>query len=119
MKVKKGEYRISTHDGWKIEEGSYVSCYPFLIHRQKDETQRRTWKLSHQATGYAIKRDILLKEAKSLAEALKDYPLFLVPTIETFNLQRDILKEKNPQHIAHSTAAERGNKSNQHQRSKP
>lgn len=97
MKVKKGEYRISTHDGWKIEEGSYVSCYPFLIHRQKDETQKRTWKLSHQATGYAIKRDILLKEAKSLAEALKDYPLFLVPTIETFNLQRDILKEKNPQ----------------------
>lgn len=97
MKVKKGEYRISTHDGWMIEEGSYISCYPFLIHRQKDETRKRTWKLSHQATGYAIKRDILLKEAKSLAEALKGYPLFLVPTIETFYLQRDILKEKNPQ----------------------
>ena len=99
MKVKKGEYRISTHDGWKTEEGSYISCYPFLIHRQKDERQRRTWKLSHQATGYAIKQDILLKEAKALAEALKQYPLFLVPTIETFNLQKNILMEKNPQQL--------------------
>lgn len=97
MKIKKGEYRIATSEGWKEEEGSYIKFFPFLIHRKKYE---KTWILSHMATGYAIKKDLSLEKAKSLLEALKGYPLFLVPTVETFLMQKKIMEQKYPKHFS-------------------
>jgi hypothetical protein len=93
MRIKKGKYRVAYSDGWKSEKGSYCHCYPFIIHRQADE---KFWKVSHMATGYNIKRGLSLKLAKELVTRIKDYPIFLMPTIETWNQQMAWMKENKP-----------------------
>ena len=93
MKIKKGEFRVATEKGFVYREGSYATCYPFYIHRDLDEN---LWTLSHLATGYNIKKGLTLADARSLAKNLKPFPLFLVPTIDTFTKQLEIHRTQNP-----------------------
>ena len=96
MKVRIGQYNLQFSDGWKTHKGSYIKCYPFLIHRPEDVKSTIGWNLSHLATGYSIKKCISLKKAKEMAEGLKVFPLFLVPTIDTFTKQISIQREQSP-----------------------
>ena len=93
MKVVKGQFRVATSEGLKVRKGSFATCYPFYIHR---ETEESLWTLSHLATGYNIKKGLSLADARSLARYLKDFSLFLVPTIDTFTKQLEVHKAKNP-----------------------
>ena len=93
MRIKKGTYRVATNNGWEETQGSYGNSYPFYIHRHSDE---KRWSVSHMATGYNIKKGMTLKGAKGLIKTLKAYPLFLVPTLDTFTRQLEIMKQKQP-----------------------
>jgi len=93
MKIKKGTYRIAHAEGVFQEEGSYAMCFPLYIHRSEEE---KLWKVSHFTTGYNIKAKLSLKEAKVLAKAIKAYPVFLTPTIDTFKKQLQIMRTKKP-----------------------
>ena len=93
MKIKKGSFRIASTEGWKTRKGSYANCYPFFIHRESEE---HFWSLSHMATGYNVKKGLTLKNAKVLCKYLQSFPLFLVPTLETFTKQLQLHKTNNP-----------------------
>ena len=93
MRIKKGTFRVSTGMGWEESKGSYANSYPFYIHRHHSD---KLWSVSHMATGYSIKKGMKLKDAKSLVRQLKPYPLFLVPTIDTFTRQLEVMKEHQP-----------------------
>ena len=97
MKVRKGTYKLQFSDGWQTHQGSYIKCYPFLIHRPEDVRSTTGWNLSHLATGYSVKKCITLKRAKNMAKGLKQFPLFLVPTIDTFSKQIAIQREQRPE----------------------
>ena len=92
MKIHKGIFKIREHhegeNKWGYYDGSYGNDYPFYVHRKENE---RWWTLSHMSTGYAVKRNITLKEARKLSKALKEWPLFLMPTVETLNHQKSLL----------------------------
>ena len=98
MKIYKGSFKIREHnDGgrkWSYYDGSYGNDYPFYVHRKENE---KWWTLSHMSTGYMIKRDLSLKHARKLSKALKEWPLFLMPTIETITHQKSLL----PTHKQH------------------
>ena len=93
MRIKKGTYRVATGEGWEETIGSCAYCYPFYIHRHHED---KLWSVSHMATGYSIKKGMKLKDAKSLINQLKPYPLFLVPTIDTFTKQLEVMKKNQP-----------------------
>jgi hypothetical protein len=95
MKVRIGQYNLQFSDGWKTHKGSYIKCYPFLIHRPEDVRSTTGWNLSHLATGYSIKKCMTLKEAKDMATTLRVFTIFLVPTIDTFTKQLSIQREQN------------------------
>ena len=92
MRIHKGTFKVREHnDGerkWSYYDGSYGNDYPFYIHRKENE---KWWTLSHMSTGYMIRRDISLKTARKLVKALKEWPLFLMPTAETLNHQKSLL----------------------------
>ena len=92
MKIHKGSFKIREHnDGnrkWSYYDGSYGNDYPFYVHRKENE---KKWTLSHMSTGYMIKKNLSLKDARRLAMALKEWPLFLMPTAETLNHQKSLL----------------------------
>ena len=92
MKIKKGTFKVREHDGemamWKEYDGSCGYDFPFYVHRKSTV---KTWILSHCSTGYAVKSGITLKQARTLCKALKDWPLFLMPTAETIMKQKSIL----------------------------
>jgi hypothetical protein len=99
MKIHKGTFKIREHDGsepkWVFYDGSFGMDFPFYVHRKENE---KSWTLSHQATGYAVRSNITLKQARVLSKALKDWPLFLMPTPETIVHQRSLL----PTHKQHT-----------------
>ena len=91
MKIRKGTFKI--REGaesiiWVSYEGSYGHDFPFYVHRK---TEQKHWTLSHLPTGYAIRRNISLKNARGLAKALKEWPIFLMPTVETLVRQKSLL----------------------------
>lgn len=92
MKIKKGTFKVREHDGeiamWKEYDGSCGYDFPFYVHRKSTV---KTWILSHCSTGYAVRSGITLKQARTLCKALKDWPLFLMPTAETIMKQKSIL----------------------------
>jgi len=92
MKIRKGTFKIRTfednHPVWTYCDGSYGNDFPFYVHRKENE---KWWTLSHMSTGYAIKRNLSLKHARQLSKALKEWPLFLMPTAETLNHQKSLL----------------------------
>jgi len=94
MKIKKGTFKVREHDGemamWKEYDGSCGYDFPFYVHRKSTV---KTWILSHCSTGYAVKSGITLKQARTLCKALKDWPLFLMPTAETIMKQKSILSK--------------------------
>jgi len=98
MKIHKGTFKIREMDGseqkWAFYDGSYGNDYPFYTHRRAGE---KWWSLSHMSTGYSIKANISLKHARKLSKALKEWPLFLMPTVETLNHQKSLL----PTHKQH------------------
>jgi len=92
MKIRKGSFKIREHDDsqhkWTFYNGSYGNDYPFYVHRKDHE---KWWTLSHMSTGYSIKANISLKHARKLSKALKEWPLFLMPTVEAITHQKSLL----------------------------
>ena len=92
MKIHKGTFKIrEQRDGgrmWGHYDGSYGNDFPFYVHRKENE---KWWTLSHMSTGYMIKKNLSLKQARKLCKALKEWPLFLMPTAETLNHQKSLL----------------------------
>ena len=92
MRIHKGSFKIRTfednHPTWTYYDGSYGNDFPFYVHRKETE---KWWTLSHMTTGYSIRHNLSLKQARRLAKALKDWPLFLMPDVETLNLQKSLL----------------------------
>jgi hypothetical protein len=92
MKITKGTFRIRQGvDGcreWHNKEGSYGHDFPFYVHR---ETENKRWTLSHMATGFAVKQNITLAQARRLSKALKSFKIFLMPTVETLQRQKSLL----------------------------
>ena len=94
MRVKKGIFKVNTTHGWKEREGSYCHCFPFSIHKEKG---RSYWTITHMATGMAaIHRVSKWKQAKRAAEALRKYPVFLMPDLESWNKALDRMKIQEP-----------------------
>ena len=92
MRIHKGTFQIREHDGsepqWAFHDGSCGYDFPFYVHRKEAD---KWWTLSHQATGYAVKSGITLKQARNLSKALKDWPIFLMPDVETLTHQKSLL----------------------------
>jgi len=92
MKIHKGTFKIREQSEgdrkWSYYDGSYGNDFPFYVHRKESE---KWWTLSHMSTGYAIKRNVTLKQARKLSKVLKDWPLFLMPDVETINHQKSLL----------------------------
>ena len=93
MKIKKGTFKVAHAEGLQEQEGSYAIAFPLYIHRTEDE---KLWKVSHLATGYNVRAKLTLEQARSLVRSIKDYPLFLTPTIDTFTKQLEIMQTKKP-----------------------
>ena len=84
--MKKGFYWISTNDTDKndewymrpaLQEGSYEYHGNLFVHRFKDhQNNPYSWKVSHVASGSSVKGSLSLTEARNIAKALKDFPLF-------------------------------------------
>jgi len=94
MRVTKGIYKISTTNGWIEEKGSYAIKFPFIVHRKDGE---HLWKLSHLATGYNIVKVGKLKAARLLVEKLEEYPIFLMPCLETWEYAKERLRVQKPE----------------------
>ena len=96
MKIKKRTFKVREHDGegamWKEYNGSCGYDFPFYVHRKSTV---KTWILSHCSTGYAVKSGITLKQARTLAKVLKQWPLFLMPTADTLMHQKSLLPTYN------------------------
>ena len=92
MRIRKGSFKIREQsDGnqtWTYYDGSYGNDFPFYVHRKEKD---HWWTLSHMSTGYSIKANISLKHARKLSKALKKWPLFLMPTVETLLHQKSLL----------------------------
>ena len=107
MKIHKGTFKIREMDGieqkWAFYDGSYGNDYPFYVHRKESQ---KWWTLSHMSTGYSIKANISLKDARKLAKTLKEWPLFLMPDVQTLNHQKSLLpthKKQLLQDIIHNS----------------
>ena len=107
MKIRKGSFKIREMDGaeqkWTFYDGSYGNDYPFYVHRKENQ---KWWTLSHMSTGYSIKQNLSLKEARKLSKILKDWPLFLMPDIQTLHHQKSLLpthKQQLLQDIIHNS----------------
>jgi hypothetical protein len=100
MKIKKGTFKVREHDDdgrtWKTYNGSSGYDFPFYVHRKSTV---KTWILSHCSTGYAVKSGITLKQARALSKALKEWPLFLMPTADTIVKQRSLLSTHKQQQL--------------------
>ena len=93
MKVKKGFYKVMSGVGWREEEGSYINCFPFMIHRSLSQSgQTWGWSLSHKATGHSVQKALTLKGAKLLAKELSAFSVFNVPTLDTWRIQMSIMQ---------------------------
>lgn len=100
MKIHKGTFKIRERtEGdpkWVFYDGSYGNDYPFYVHRKEEQ---KWWTLSHMSTGYSVSTNLKLKEARTLAKALKDWPLFLMPTVDTLNHQKSLLPTSKQQQL--------------------
>lgn len=94
MKVSKGTFRIITQHGWKTKEGTVGYEYPFYIFREEGRKGTKDWNLSHMASGYSVTKGLSLKQAKSLAKQLKEFPLFLLPDVESIKKELGRMKQK-------------------------
>ena len=94
MKVSKGTFRIITQHGWKTKEGTVGYDFPFYIFREEGHKGTRDWNLSHMASGYSVTKGLSLKQAKNLAKQLKEFPVFILPDIESIKKEQDRMKQK-------------------------
>jgi hypothetical protein len=83
MKIERKPFKIITQLGWKACEGSVGYDYPFFVYRQADNHRVDGWCLSHMASGYSIRSQLTLKQARAAALALKKFPVFLLPDGES------------------------------------
>ena len=94
MIAKKGIFKVNTNKGWKELEGSYCHCFPFSIHKEKG---RSYWTITHMATGMAaIQHVSKWKQAKEAVTALRKYPIFLMPDLESWNRALNRMKAQEP-----------------------
>ena len=65
MRIHKGTFKIREHhegeQKWTYYDGSYGND-PFYVHRKETE---KSWTLSHMSTGYSIRHNITLKQART------------------------------------------------------
>ena len=96
MKIRKGTFKITTTSSNACEkQGSYGYSYPFMVHREEG---RKLWKVSHIATGFNVTAGVrTIKQARVLVEKLKQFPIFLMPTIETWKKAKNRMKEQQPE----------------------
>ena len=106
MRIRKGSFKIREYNSgdtkWSYYDGSYGNDYPFYVHRKENE---KWWTLSHMSTGYMIRKSLTLKQARQLSNVLKEWPLFLMPTIETITHQKSLLstyKQQTLNNIIHN-----------------
>ena len=83
MKIERKPFKIITQNGWQTCEGSVGYDYPFFIYRKAENTSVNGWCLSHMASGYSIRSRLTLKHARSAAQDLKEFPVFLLPDGES------------------------------------
>ena len=96
MKIRKGTFKIATVSSDAYEkQGRYGYSYPFMVHKSEGEY---LWSVSHIPTGFSIsKKCTTLKKAASVAEKLKEFPVFLMPTIETWNKAKNRMMKQQPE----------------------
>ena len=96
MKTRKGTFKIATVSSDAYEkQGSFGYSYPFMVHKANDEY---LWSVSHIPTGFNISRKcVTLKQAAAVAEKLKQFPVFLMPTIETWNKAKSRMMKQQPE----------------------
>ena len=96
MKIRKGTFKVATQSSGACEkQGSYGYSYPFMVHKAKGEYR---WSVSHIPTGFNVSAKCsTLKQAKAVAEKLKQFPIFLMPTIETWNKAKTRMMEQQPE----------------------
>ena len=75
-----GIYRVYGGQGWSNITGSHYICYPFMINRSLNNTDR--WALTHIACGREIGNFRLLSIAKDCARALSHYVHWYLPTTD-------------------------------------
>ena len=100
MRIYKGTFKIREMNGseqkWTFYDGSYGNDFPFYVHRKETE---KSWTLSHMSTGYSIRHNITLKQARQLSKTLKEWPLFLMPDVETLTHQKSLLPTHKQQQL--------------------
>ncbi len=95
MKARKGTYKICTDKGWKEYTGSYCIHFPFIIHRRQGE---KWWKVSHLATGYNVRGNLTkFKQCKQMVSELAVFPIFLMPTMETWTKALNRMEKRKPE----------------------
>ena len=96
MRIRKGKYKVATPCSSTTEkQGSYGYSFPFMVHR---EEECKFWRVSHIATGFNITSNVrTVKQARAVVEKLKQYPIFLMPTIETWKKAKNRMKEQQPE----------------------
>jgi len=77
-KRNNGTYRIATNEGWSNKTGSNYLCYPFMINRSYNNSNR--WALTHIACGREIGNFRLLEHAKACAKDLSVFDCWYLPT---------------------------------------
>lgn len=93
MKIRKTTYKIGTTWGVKERNGSVGYHFPFMVHREEGA---RVWRISHIATGYKIMDTLYVKDARNIVKKLVEFPVFLMPTIETWTRALENLRLNNP-----------------------
>jgi len=96
MKIKKGTFKIATPCNSTTEkQGSYGYSFPFMVHR---EEECKLWRISHIATGFNITSGVrTVKQARIVVEKLKQFPVFLMPTIETWQKAKNRMMKEQPE----------------------
>ena len=77
-KRNKGIYRVFGGRGWANYKETHYVCYPFMINRSKNNTER--WALTHIACGREVGNFRTLRVAKECALALYHYSYWYLPT---------------------------------------
>ena len=96
MRIRKGKYKVATPCSSTTEkQGSYGYSYPFMVHREEGY---KLWRISHIATGFNVTSNVrTVKQARVIVEKLKQFPIFLMPTIETWERAKNRMKEEQPE----------------------
>ena len=95
MKIRKTTYKIGTTEGIIEQSGSVGYNFPFMVHRAQGAV---FWRISHIATGFNITSKVrTIKQARAMVEKLKKFPIFLMPTVETWERAKNRMIKEQPE----------------------